>query len=345
MAIRARLLSLLLLTCGWALAQQEPRASAKPAARSVQLDVVVSGKGGAPVAGLQQQDFGLLDNGAARPIRSFKAVSAGEEPVQVILLIDGVNTRFTTVAYERSQMEKFLKSDEGRLAHPTTIAVLTDKGVQVNKGFSQDGNTLSATLDETENSLREITRSSGFWGADERLQISLGAMRQLAAYGATLPGRKLVIWISPGWPLLSGPDVQLSGKQQKQIFSDVVTYSTQLREAKVTVYDVNPNGAEESLNRLDYYQVFLKGVSKAEQANLGNLALQVLAVQSGGLTLDSSTDIAAMLKKCVADADTWYEVTFDMAGAEQPNEYHKIEIKVDKPGLTARTQTGYYAQP
>ena len=52
-----------------------------------------------------------------------------------------------------------------------------------------------------------------------------------------------------------------------------------------------------------------------------------------------------MLKKCVADADSWYEVTFDMAGAEQPNEYHKIEIKVDKPGLTARTQTGYYAQP
>jgi hypothetical protein len=28
-----------------------------------------------------------------------------------------------------------------------------------------------------------------------------------------------------------------------------------------------------------------------------------------------------------------------------PNEYHALEIKLGKPGLTARTRTGYYAQP
>ena len=27
------------------------------------------------------------------------------------------------------------------------------------------------------------------------------------------------------------------------------------------------------------------------------------------------------------------------------DEYHTLEVKVDKPGLTARTRTGYYAQP
>jgi hypothetical protein len=31
--------------------------------------------------------------------------------------------------------------------------------------------------------------------------------------------------------------------------------------------------------------------------------------------------------------------------ADQANEYHALGVTVDKPGITARTCTGYYAQP
>jgi hypothetical protein len=27
------------------------------------------------------------------------------------------------------------------------------------------------------------------------------------------------------------------------------------------------------------------------------------------------------------------------------NEYHSLEVKVARPGMTVRTRTGYYAQP
>jgi hypothetical protein len=43
--------------------------------------------------------------------------------------------------------------------------------------------------------------------------------------------------------------------------------------------------------------------------------------------------------------EPWYEISFVAAGADYPNDYHHIEIKVDKPGLMARTRDGYYAQP
>jgi hypothetical protein len=31
--------------------------------------------------------------------------------------------------------------------------------------------------------------------------------------------------------------------------------------------------------------------------------------------------------------------------AAKPDEYHQLQIKLAKPGLTARTRQGYYAQP
>jgi hypothetical protein len=52
-----------------------------------------------------------------------------------------------------------------------------------------------------------------------------------------------------------------------------------------------------------------------------------------------------MLQQCLSDVDSWYEITLNMPPAEKPNEYHHVEVKVDKPGLTVRTRDGYYAQP
>jgi hypothetical protein len=71
----------------------------------------------------------------------------------------------------------------------------------------------------------------------------------------------------------------------------------------------------------------------------------VLAVQTGGLALTASNDIAGQIAQCVADADTFYTLTVDATAADRPNEYHATEVKVATPGLTVRTRNGYYAQP
>jgi VWFA-related protein len=323
-------------------AQQPPPANDAPN-RIIHLDVAVTAKSGEAVSSLSEQDLTVLDNAAAQPVTTFKAISVGQEQVEVILLMDAVNTRFQTMAYEQDELQKFLKSS-GKMSHPATIAVLTDEGVQIQKGFSTDGNVLSHLLDGYSAGLRQITRSTGYWGATERLQISLTAVRELAAYVASLPGRKIIIWISPGWPLLSGARIDLDSKQQKEIFSNIVSFSTLLRESRVTLYNINPRGVGESLFRADYYREFVKGVHKPGETQFGDLGLQVLAVQSGGLAIESDNDIAESIKKCLGGTESWYEVTFPMPPAEQANEYHHLEIKVGKPGVTARTRDGYYAQ-
>ena len=90
---------------------------------------------------------------------------------------------------------------------------------------------------------------------------------------------------------------------------------------------------------------FSRAYTKPNQVQLGDLALQVLAVQSGGLALGSSNDIAAHLQRCIADLESYYEISFDASPADRPNEYHQLDIKIDKPGLAAHTRTGYYSQP
>ncbi|MFZ2022527.1 MAG: VWA domain-containing protein [Terracidiphilus sp.] len=315
-----------------------------PSSQEIRLSVVADTKSGQPVTNLDEKDFTVLDNKSARPITHFRTMSPADEPVKVIVFLDAVNTPYSMLAYAREGVEKFLKLNEGQLADPTTIAVLTDQGAQLESSFSTDGNALSDALDRQQIGLRQITRESE-WSGDERLQICMNALNKLISFAGTVPGRKIVLWISPGWPIMSGPRIYLDSRQEDQIFNEIVNVSTQMRATKMTLYNINPIGVGESLQVADYYQTFVKGVAKANQVQLGNLAVQVLAVQSGGLAIESNSDVTGMMQRCLNDAKSWYEIGFDPLPADNSNEYHHIEIKVDRPGVAARTRDGYYANP
>jgi VWFA-related protein len=348
MSIGARLNGLLVVTvlCAASASSQQASPPAQPASNTMHLDVVVAGKSGPPVTGLGQQDFTVLDNNAPQTITSFQAVSGRQAPIEIVLVVDAVNTTYQTVAFERSQIDKFLQAEGGHLAYPVALAIFTDKNIEILGGeFSSDGKALSAALDREDVGLRSIQRSAGYYGAAERLDLSLKALGQLLAGETPRPGRKLVLWLSPGWPLLSGPNTVLDSKQEQQIFGDIVSLSTKLRQARVTLYSINPLGNGESLTRALYYKDFLKAPSKPSQVNVGNLGLQVLAIQSGGLALNFSNDLVSSLQECLSDAAPYYEISFQPAPAERPNQYHRLEIKFAKSDLSARTRQGYYTQP
>ncbi len=306
----------------------------------IYLDVVVTAKSGAPVAGLQQQDFTVLDNKAPQAITSFQAVTRREIPTEEgILVIDAVNAPPVVIDNERAQIEKFLRAEGGHLAFPIVVAVVTNKGAEIVGTMSSDGNEVSAALQQESIGLPVIRNST------ERMQICLKAMHELMGGAAASPVRRIIVWISPGWPVRTPPNLGLDTKQQKEVFSNVVAFSTELLQARATVYSIDPHGAGEAMMSDSYYQEFLKGVSKLNQVELGDIGLPVLATQSGGIVFSSSNDIAGDLQKCVTDSASYYEISFERGRAEKQDEYHHLEIKLAKPGLTARSRQGYYAQP
>lgn len=340
-----------LLLCIAAAAAQQPASRAlepvpqkNPSSRTIQLNVVVSNQSGPPVGGLQQNDFTVLDNNVPQAITSFRALKGSQQQVEVLMVLDAVNTPYEAVARERIGVDKFLRSNNGQLAYPTRLAISNDKGVQLLQAFSLDGNALDTLADHAMTGLRMDPLDTGVYGAMQRFQTSINNFLQFTNYAATLPGRKLIIWISPGWPLFSGPNVQINGSKQKSFFDLIVSTSNRLRQENITVYNVNPWGAEEPMQQTFRYEEFLNGVTSPKGIRTADLGLQVIAVHSGGLVL-SSRDVSGLLANCIADAGAYYQLSFEPTRADAKDVYHRLEVRVAQPGLTARTTTGYYSNP
>lgn len=312
------------------------------------FDVVVTDKAGHPITGLQQSDFTVLDNKHPATVQSFAAhTETSQDSLEgAVIVIDTVNVGFSAVSVARTQLENLLRHYGDHLPFPMVLTLLTNTGLKPIGAGSADGTVLLAELDQQKGLLRELNRSAGFWGATELLSTSVNGLESIARFEASTPGRKLLIWISPGWPIFDSPNLIVTDQQHRAIFQQIVELSSDLRNGQVTVYDVDPLGtADAGGYRTFLWESFVKPVAKWDQAMPGNLALQALAVQSGGQVLNSSNDVAGEIGKCIQDGEAWYTVTFDGEPSEKPDTWHNVQIKVDKPQVVVRTRNGYYAQP
>src|ERR1019366_9365619 len=87
--------------------------------------------------------------------------------------------------------------------------------------------------------------------------------------------------------------------------TSLVALSDGMRAARVTLYHVNAWGVAEDQQRLSGYSAYFKGVQRPNQVEMGNLALQALAYQSGGRTFDANNDTAGEIATCVAEATSF----------------------------------------
>lgn len=333
-------------------AQATPQTSSSRT-NDMTLDVVVTDKAGRPVRGLDHQDFKVLDNKTPRTIGSFHAV-AGESvhpdpPVEAYLLVDMINPSFVTIANERRNLIAYLKGTGAHLALPTSFVFLTDQGIKVQGQSTRDASVLLSNLDANPTVQPATLPTAGYNRMMEVRLKSLQGLDILAVDLARKPGRKLVLWLSQGWPAFVVESNQMSSKEAQQLFTYIVSLSTVLRRADITLYAVDPSGSSSNLfgeggNNFKY-QDFVKGVTSQKQVDNGDLLLQVIATQTGGKVLFGSNDIARLIDQCVSDAGSFYELRFDAPHATHADEYHAIQIEMAKKGLKARTITGYYAQP
>lgn len=322
-----------------------PAAAPAPAYGTISIDVEVTDKSGKPIRGLDASDFTLLDNNQPVKLLDFHAIEAQgatANQVHVVIAIDTINTGVTVVAREREQLGEFLKQSGGELANPTSVAILSQRGIKVQQGATQDGKTILDQLDKTNSELRIEGRNTGFYGAADRLTQSLGQLSQLAAFEATRPGRKLVLFISAGWPLLAGAGVEEDLKQRTWVYNTIVDITNGLREAHVTLYTLDPF----ELGRTNpfYYQSYLKPVTKPGQAEYPDLGLQVFSEHTGGLVQLTGNDIKGEINRALEDASAYYSLTFAPAPPSQNTEYHALRVQLDKPGLVVRTTAGYYVK-
>ena len=313
---------------------------APPPAARVALTITVTDANGALVSGLNPQDFTILDNGQPQRLVSYAAYDAAnkpETPVQVLLLLDALNLDAIELGRIRRAAGRYLHQNEGQLAHPTSIVILNDQGTVVPSAPTTDGNALAPLVEQA--------RSAQNLAPFDRYLRSLAALANLAQQEKHLPGRKLLIWLGPGWiafPPALGASVYVSPFSQTSEFNDIATLLNGLREAQITLYGG-------FLFAPAFRSDLTQPAQSPGQVNSADLRLSTLAFESGGRTVlgVSNRTIATedQLDNYLKDADVFYSLAFVAHPSSPRLPFHSLQVRIDKPGLTAHTSIAYYDVP
>ncbi len=321
----------------------------------IHLDVAATDRAGRPFSGLTAKDFALLDDGVAQKIISFeasnKATDENERLTEVVLVLDEVNLSPVQLELVKDELIKFLRQNGGHLGQPTSVYWFTTAGLYASEKPTADGNALAEDVAH-HRSPRELwkippNRDLRKTEASERNRLwdrALQTVYTIAVERRNKPGRKVLIWLGFGW-LARGPL-----EHRDTAFESLVELSTRVREARLVISQVT-TWSDPLIFNFDYtnYLAGVRTLSDLKKSDVedapSHFALPVLALQSGGLVLDKSPNIVRAIRDCVEDASAFYTVSFDPPHAAQPDEYHDLKVQTNVPGLSARTNTGYYNQP
>jgi VWFA-related protein len=328
-----------------------PASQADPAATRIRLDVLVTGKDGKPLAGLEPADFTLLDNGQPRKILSFRRTEGTtgnqfDPPVEVIFVLDEANLGPNVSGMIRLDLENFLRRNGGHLSHPTSVFLFNSRGLHTQTAPSRDGTALAAELERNKIFDSTAVFSDYLYGQGSEFRKSIDALSYIVANEGKKPGKKILVWLVHGWPLLASNRSIATDESRQSFFKAIVSLTTKLREARMTVDCVFPDsGAPDRLSPLGSYEDYLKPVADWRKAEAPDLAVQVIALHSGGRVVLTRNDMAERIAESVAEADAYYTLTFATPSAERRDEYHDLKVQVARPGASVRTISGYYNQP
>jgi VWFA-related protein len=305
------------------------------------IDLVVADSAGNPVSDLPPWDFILLDNGQPAKFRTVhKSREASVPAPELIFVLDAINLSPQQLTQTESAIVHFLRRNSGRQETACFLYRLTQDGLFSSSKLTRDGNLLAKEV-EQHKSPRTVWRSvrndgpnllRAWVSSSQPNPLSLRALGSIAIDQREIAGRKVVVWISPGWPV-NGGDIG---------FDEATELSTRLREARIMLDNVNvwPN-PDQSFNYHDY----LEAPRSQKDMQPAKMALQVIATHTGGLVLDSSGNLDRDIERCVEEERSFYTLTFNPPHTYQMDEFHDLRVRVDRPALTVRAPTGYYNEP
>jgi len=351
----ARLAALLALLAGVIVAGQAPPQQAagqitsqqppvfRTGAEIVRVDATVFDKNGKPVTDLSEHDFEVQEDGIKQPIKSFKlvevngtaapdsdeslairsrehaALEASKDDVRLFLVFwDEYHIgQFESTLYARSKLAHFLLTAFG----PTDLVGLMDPLTPTDAiVFSRDRRQLAdaaarlqgrrnvymparSVLEEGQLTTRNVE--------EIRSQVTTGAIvSALVHLGAMKEGRKSLILFTEGAQVVNPRGGSTDGM-------DEIIRSA--NASNTAVYTVDPRGVVTGSNWLDS-----------------------VAADTGGESIRNN-DIERSLRRVVEQSTAFYLIGYDATLSPKDGRFHKIKVRVKRPGLQVRSRAGFWA--
>jgi VWFA-related protein len=318
--------------------------------RLVVLDMVVTDAKGNLITDLRQQDFHVEEAGAPQDIQTFELAGAHTPDPQItidstadldhlaprspvnIILLDEFNTRFEDMAFARYSLKKYLEKQPAKLTSPTILIAVSLEKFTVLRDYTQNKDEILNAL-ESHFAAYPWQMQQGAW-VGERYATAFVTLRRVAEAVMGHSGHKNVIWIGRGFPSFNF--ARFTPETQDHIESSVRSCVNILRNARITLYTVDPAGVMVNPNEYG-------GGPFGNDPFGGNYQFNVLARETGGAALYGRNDVDAEIDTAIRDGAGFYTLTYRPNNpTSEPKKFRRIEVTVDRPGLTVTTRKGYY---
>lgn len=334
----------------------QPAQTYRTTTRLVVLDIVAVDAKGEPVTNLKTEDIIVSEDGEPQSIVEFSfhrpgvlTQAARQLPANVIsnapqysgnsclnvILLDAINTDFSSHAYAQDMLIKYLES--GPALQPTAVYAL-EGNLKLLHEFTTDAKALREVLahykppgvshiPDVYAAASPFERRGTFQPAAQGRNAAFFGMTFLAQALAGYPGRKNLIWISEGFPLNLFPDALMGdGVMVMEDYSPIVEkIADDLMAAQVALYPVSA-----------------AGVSQTDQFS-AHTAMASMAQRTGGKTFFNRNDIDFGVRTSLDDGATYYTVEYYPKSKVWDGKFRHIRVKVDRPGIKLSYRDGYYA--
>lgn len=206
--------------------------------------------------------------------------------------------------------------------------------------------------------------------AEERLEQSSEGLRSITRSLSGLPGRKAVLYVSDGISQLPGQELYTmvfntfsnavaatGGRQVARATESFDFYRPDLFEGivadanahQVTFYTLDARGSTgTSLLSAENETLGTEGAGMAELDSVRNANLVApmvnMAERTGGTAIRNTNNFDDALARVGRDFDSFYSLGFRSPRGGDGN-YHEIDVRVKREGLTARHRSGYVDKP
>jgi VWFA-related protein len=316
-------------------------------------------------------------------------------PDQILIIaIDLVNTAYLDQTRAKQQLIKYLSAQSPQ-QHFALVAITKD-GLQQIHNFSSDPAVLLEALKRVESttdkdiadqqtlldtavtaaefssqltstdeytSMMSAFKNEQIYGAYAQkiaARATLTALMQIAQAYAGVPGRKSVIWLTGGMPILVYNPVAGGAKGNSALNADTDLLDdydqawTALNNSNVAIYGINLKGI--STNRTyqgSGMQAAMHNPIYQTRANSGMVspfsendeAIQLLSDATGGKPCTANLDLKDCIDQAVADSASYYMLGFYVPQQERKAGRHKLEVKLTSERGTVRSRSSYYLAP
>jgi VWFA-related protein len=357
-----------LLGAGLLAAQTQPPPQFTTRADLVRLDVSVLDRSRQAVGNLTVADFTVLEDGKVQAIEHFDRIDLPLPPPAaagwmrdvgadvasntiltdrrlVVLLLDDTMVPFDPYMVRTARETALGVVD--RLGPADLAAVVFSRDNRHAQNFTSDKSRLAAAIEGFQSAgyvpvpkIHQTAEVERHWA--ESVQTLYRVVDTLAQ----IPDRrKMVVHITIGIPLLiDTPETALSAHPYLNWLSRQTMGRAQ--RGNVNIYSVDPGGLDGvrsyMLLRNTRTEVWVREQIEDEPRRYHDF-LRAMAAQTGGHAFVDTNEFSSRLDQMFRETGSFYLLGYRSTNARADGRFRRLQVRVNRPGVTVRTRSGYYA--